>query len=75
DGYALGQWVSKQRRARHSLAPERVERLEALPGWVWDIRALSDWTEETIRALVDELGITSRGQLKREHSGAYHAAR
>ncbi|WP_197484373.1 hypothetical protein, partial [Halioglobus sp. HI00S01] len=37
-------------------------------------RTPSKWTEETIRALVDEQGITSRKQLQREHSGAYEAA-
>ncbi|WP_156507872.1 hypothetical protein, partial [Halioglobus sp. HI00S01] len=38
------------------------------------VRTPSKWTEETIRALVDEQGITSRGQLDREHPGAYEAA-
>ena len=51
NGLTLGQWVSAQRgvHARGQLPRERVNRLEALPGWAWDARE-AVW-EENFNAL------------------------
>jgi len=40
DGYRLDRWVKSQRirHARGQLGGDRVARLEALPGWVWNKR-------------------------------------
>jgi hypothetical protein len=37
DDYPLGQWVAVQRRTKNPPAPDRRQRLEALPGWVWKV--------------------------------------
>ena len=39
DRYALGAWVGTQRTAfiRRKLMPERIGKLEALDGWVWQV--------------------------------------
>ncbi len=39
DGYQLGQWVSEQRKAENDLPPAQKKRLEAVPGWVWNVLA------------------------------------
>jgi hypothetical protein len=44
DGYRLGHWVARQRSAKKTVNPDRRQRLEALPGWSWNV--LSDWWEE-----------------------------
>jgi superfamily II DNA or RNA helicase len=41
NGFALGSWINKNRQRHHAgqLSPDRIARLEALPGWVWTTRA------------------------------------
>ncbi|UQX13556.1 DEAD/DEAH box helicase [Candidatus Mycobacterium methanotrophicum] len=51
-GTRLGQWCDRQRRAQRAgmLAPERAERLGAIPGWAWDL-AEQRWLEQWAQVL------------------------
>jgi hypothetical protein len=44
EGYRLGQWAGNQRARRSKLSKEHAQRLEALPGWVWD-HFKADWEQ------------------------------
>src|ERR1035438_10702887 len=35
--FRLGSWVSRQRRSKGKMKPDRRKRLGALPGWVWKV--------------------------------------
>ena len=45
DGFDLGRWTERQRAFRNSLDAERKARLEALKGWIWNIRDHLAWEE------------------------------
>ena len=55
DGYKLGMWINGQRNARlnRQLSEERINRLESLPGWVWD--AYKEKWETGLAALVEDV--------------------
>ena len=59
DGYKLGSWVNLQRTRymEGSLEQDRIDRLEAVPGWTWDARA-EIWAEgfQRLREYVAEHG-------------------
>jgi hypothetical protein len=38
DGEKLGKWLQRLRNRREVQSPERVQALEALPGWVWNTK-------------------------------------
>lgn len=37
-GFKLGRWVARQRFSQVTMNPERIQRLQDLPGWVWKIK-------------------------------------
>ncbi|MGB3770490.1 MAG: Helicase associated domain protein [Rhodococcus sp. (in: high G+C Gram-positive bacteria)] len=49
DGYALGKWVSVQRRTWNKMSAERRDKLAQLPGWTLDARG--GWWEEWFSSL------------------------
>ena len=62
DSFALGDWINGQRQAykKGRLSQERITRLEALPGWVWD--PIDQQWEEGFNAL--EAYIAEHGDAK-----------
>jgi hypothetical protein len=49
----LAKWVTSQRKMwkKSALSPERVKRLEELPGWAWDVHA-DKWDQNFAEAQV-----------------------
>jgi len=57
DGFRLGSWVGTQRRYKSSLGAERIELLESLKGWTWNL--LTDqWNDgfERLKTYTEETG-------------------
>jgi hypothetical protein len=59
EGMKLGSWVSSQRgfKSKNLLSQEKIERLEALPGWTWNAR-VDSWEDayEQLETYVKENG-------------------
>jgi len=74
-GYRVGAWVVHQRhatvgpRARSTMTPARIERLEAVPGWVWDTNEAA-WTNGLARMQAFSKVHYRPGELLRIPQGA-----
>jgi hypothetical protein len=38
DGFKISEWVQEMRNTRHWLSRDRVENLETVQGWTWEVR-------------------------------------
>jgi hypothetical protein len=59
NGFRVGNWVNTQRQLRRQgkLSAERVAKLEALPGWIWDANeAAFERGYASLRAFVEREG-------------------
>jgi hypothetical protein len=69
DDYSLGKWVTHQRTDWKAgrVSPDRIARLEALPGWVWDTVDAA-WEEgfESLQAFVEREGHARVSARRRE---------
>ena len=61
-GFGLGSWISTARRkkSKGQISPNRIRRLEAVPGWSWSV--LEDSWEEGFRIL--EEFVAERGDAR-----------
>lgn len=72
DGFGLGNWVALQRkyRRRGTIPAERIEALEALPGWTWAIHE-DQWVNayEILLRHVAEHGTSDPGTAAANYGG------
>ncbi|OAI00630.1 hypothetical protein A1353_19530 [Methylomonas methanica] len=73
DGFKLGNWIGSQRmcKSKNLLSQDRVERLEALPGWSWD--PISEQWEDSFEQLKSYITLNgnSRGISKHVTSDGF----
>ncbi|MDD5395637.1 MAG: Helicase associated domain protein, partial [Thiothrix sp.] len=73
EGYRLSQWVSKQResRSKNKLSQDRIERLDSLPGWSWNL--LSEQWEEGLKQLEQYVNLLGNARVPKGYvnSGGY----
>jgi len=65
NGYKLGKWVGNQRTRRDGLDSEKKARLEALPGWTWNV--LKDQWEDGFKHLLEHVQQKGTARVKRPY--------
>lgn len=65
DGHRLGSWTQSQRSMRDALNAQHISRLEALPGWTWDV--LSEQWEIGFRHLKEFVDREGHSQVPRAY--------
>jgi hypothetical protein len=72
DGIDLRGWAALQRQKykRHELTDDRIERLERIPGWLWDLK-MEAW-EAGFEALVAFVEREGHARVPRDHHEGDH---
>jgi hypothetical protein len=70
DGYAVGSWVSVQRKMRAILSQDQITRLESLKGWSWDPHT-DQWNDgyQALMTYVAQMGDARTPQRQKTTDG------
>jgi hypothetical protein len=69
EGYKLGKWLSNERSKwlENKTSPDRIKRLEAIPGWSWSKVSLDERWENGFRLLEQYVAINGHSRVPATH--------